>query len=186
MNTFRAKGLTLSILIVLIIVRGKSYAMAIKPRLREHFDHHTISTAGQEFSYSGLSNTINLWYEKPFEYAIGLAINPVLGNTKYKDGLQSVLGEKITLRLIGIEAKHFPVKLIEHGFYRVGLFYTELQTDTAFGDLSGWSFLIGVGHEFKIWKMGIAPEFAIRRSFLANSTSVLSITPSIGFHFYVM
>jgi hypothetical protein len=173
-------------ILALICISFRAFSMTFRPRLREHFDDHTIKTNGQEYNYTGLSNTFNFWYERPFDFALGLAITPVLGSIKYKNGPSSTFGDKIKLFGVGIEGKHFPIKAIPLVFYRMGVFYAELQTDEVIGDQSGFSVLGAIGYEFKVWKMGIAPEFAIRRSFLENSTSVLTFGPAIGFHFYIM
>jgi hypothetical protein len=173
-------------LLVLMSMSLSVFSMSFRPRLREHYDDHTITSGGQEYSYKGLSNTFNFWYEKPFDFALGLAITPVLGNGKHKGGTLSTFGEEIKLFGAGIEGKHFPIKAIPQLFYRAGVYYTELQTDQAIGDQTGFSVLGAIGYEFKVWKMGIAPEFAIRKSFLQNSTTVTTMGPAIGFHFYVM
>jgi hypothetical protein len=174
------------IIICLVFLSYSAFSMSARPRLREHFDDHKIKSGDQEYTYKGFSNTFNLWYEKPFDFALGLALTPILGNIKHKEGIQTTYGEKIKLFGIGVEFKHFPLKLLPQAFYRAGAYYTELQTDALIGDQTGLSVLGGIGYEFKVWKMGIAPEFAIRRSFLQNSTSVLTMGPAIGFHFYVM
>ncbi|MCJ8276607.1 MAG: hypothetical protein MJK18_07180, partial [Bdellovibrionales bacterium] len=60
----------------------ESWAGEWKFRAREHYEIHDISVGNQEFTYKGFSNTLNFWYEDPFNYSLGLAAGPLLGSSR--------------------------------------------------------------------------------------------------------
>ena len=96
------------LVLVVLCQPALAYADGWRFRAREHFEMHHIKAKGQSFDYTGTSNTINFWYEKPHEYAIGLAGGPVLGNADSDDSPSpSSLGKEVKLITLGIEAKYF-------------------------------------------------------------------------------
>lgn len=157
----------------------------IKLRAREHFvDGHSIQLSStSKATYSGLSNTLNIWQEVPFKYSIGLSISPILGSPKASDVGNAPLGEKIKLEVYGIEGKYFPLNQLK-GFLRMGLGYTKLKGAGNTGKYEGYSYYMGVGWEFPVWKIHLAPEFAFRKSNLSHEVTVNSTVVSLGVHFY--
>ena len=157
----------------------------IKIRAREHFEAHEYSVDGVDevFEFKGLTNTINLWYEKPFHYSFGLALGPVIGSAKAEDSSVQ-FGEKVQLWVAGLEGKYFPLKEDYRGFVRLGMSWHKLDTDGSFDSLEGWGLYSGLGWEFPWGKVSIAPELAFRKVYLEKDVEGDILTPSIGFHFY--
>ncbi len=159
----------------------------IRIRAREHFETHSykLGRTGQKESYKGLTNTINIWYERPFEYSFGLALGPVIGGAR-SDGPSEAsphLGGEIQLAVAGLEAKYFPVRNWK-GFLRGGVSWNSLRTNGTYGRLNGYGYYGGVGWEIPIKWVSVAPEIAFRRVHLAQDVTGDIFTPSIGLHFY--
>jgi hypothetical protein len=161
-------------------------ADGFKMRAREHYEtmRVTATDSDQPTTFSGFSNTINLWYEKPMSYAIGLAASPLwatLGVTGTKNS--DAFGERIRLVHIGIEGKYFP--LTAGGlFTRLGLYRATLQTNGLGGVTSGRSALAAIGYEWQIGRVGLALEWALRSGDLASGGTFHGEAPAIGVHFY--
>ncbi len=158
----------------------------IKIRAREHYELHSIKIDNQNLKYSGLSNTINVWYEVPFKYSFGVFISPIIGKTPINDKKNSnLLGDQIQIFNLGLEfKKYIPLFNKEQFFYRTGLSWIKIKSEGQSEDLNGLGLYLGFGYEFKYKRMGIAPEFAMRYGVLESNNSITSVTPSIGFHFY--
>lgn len=162
-----------------------SHAGEIKVRAREHIDFHNVDFhGGDNKSYSGLSNTINIWWEKPRIYSVGLAFNPIFGSAKSDEDAGDQLGDKIKLITLGIEGKYYHRYVTNNLFSRIGLGGTRLDSSGETGDVNGYHAYIGIGWEFDIKGVGVALEMALRHSRLAQNIVVNSVTPSIGVHFY--
>lgn len=160
---------------------------SIRVRAREHFEIHKykLGETGQTETYKGLTNTINIWYERPFEYSVGLALGPVIGGAR-SDGPSEAgprFGGDIQLAVAGLEAKYFPVSGLK-GFLRGGLSWNSLRTNGTYERLNGYGYYGGVGWEIPIKWVAIAPEIAFRRVHLAQDVTGDIFTPSIGLHFY--
>ena len=169
----------------LTLIAENISAEQIKMRAREHFDFHNIMFSdGTNHNYSGLSNTINLWWEKPRNYSIGLAFNPILGSANTDDEVNGRLDEEDRLITLGVEGKYHHRYLMINLFSRVGLGASRLQGSGATGDVDGYHAYVGLGWEFNVKGVGVALEMAYRRSQLEQGVSIDSITPSIGVHFY--
>jgi hypothetical protein len=162
-----------------------SFPEDIRVRAREHFEAHRYKAdgLGGDFEFRGLTNTINLWYEKPFHYSVGLAFGPVIGSAKAKDA-STEFGETVKLWVAGVEAKYFPYSAEHLWFIRLGLSWHRLETDGRFNSVDGWGSYLGLGREFPIGMVSIAPEVAFRKVFLERGVEGDVVTPSIGFHFY--
>jgi len=168
-----------------LVASEKALAGDIKVRAREHIDFHDIAlNDGSDITYRGLSNTINLWWEKPRIYSIGLAFNPIFGSASSDKSHDARLGDKIKLITLGAEGKYYHRNISPNLFSRLGLGYTRLNTEGYLGDIDGYHGYIGAGWEFDVKGIGIALEIAYRQSRLERGTIVDSITPSIGVHFY--
>lgn len=172
------------IMMIVLFVTPAYSAGEWKWRAREHFETHTIEQGATEAEYKGLSNTINYWHEIPFDRSIGVAFGPVIGDaTREGTGLETEIGRKIKLQTVGVEYKKWYSQDIP-AFIRLGANYQRLETQGSVGDVSGTGIYYGVGYEFIVRGVGIALEYAIRKSNLDSGVSVESVTPSIGFHFY--
>ena len=171
------------IIFLLLSFALEANAMKFKVRAREHVETHKIDINGAETTYKGLSNTINLWWEMPYELYYGFYISPVFSSLE-EDESGSPLGEEIHLFSAGFAGKYFVHKLIQNTYLRLEIGYSELRPDNSVDDATGVSYLIGYGYEFPLEMFGLALEAAYRYSDLSDNTTVKSFTPSIGFHFY--
>lgn len=174
-----------------VVSSGLSHASEgrFRIRLREHFELLSVKyePAKDTENYFGLTNTANLWYEKPFHYAYGIAFGPILGSAKsVNDGSPAGTDPKIRLWNIGFEGKRFLRPGKEGLFGRAGITGNILDTRGSMGKLGGGGYYLGIGWESKIWKVGLAPELAFRHVFLEGGSRALAFTPSIGVHFYVL
>lgn len=167
-------------LISIVIVPLESHS-AWKFRAREHFDFHQIQFGDESAPYRGLSNTINFWYERPFDSAFGLSFGPLLGSANNSNPNSSTFGQKITLYHWGLEYKKY---LLRGFFTRPSLGWSYLNSSGSENSRDGFYAYLGAGYEFKISSIGLALEIAARHSWLARDVSALSITPSLGLHFY--
>ena len=154
-------------------------------RAREHFESHEYKYSGQKIKYTGLTNTINIWREEPYKWALGLALGPVIGSAKEKNS-GAALGEEIQLSILGVEGKYFPFAGQIDLFTRLGITYSKLDTEMGPDDPDGIGYYAGVGYEFRTEMLGIALEFGIRYVDLSSDITGTIVTPSIGFHFYDM
>jgi len=170
---------------VVLIAPYMTYAGEIKARAREHIDFHRISFSdGGNNSYSGLSNTINIWWEKPRIYSVGLAFNPILGSAMADSEPDIRLSDEVKLITLGMEGKYYHRYVTNKLFSRLGLGATRLDTNSNIDNVDGYHAYIGAGWEFDVKGVGIALEMAFRHSRLAQNIVVNSITPSVGVHFY--
>ncbi len=172
------------ILLSLIILFSDSvFAGKIKIRAREHYELLKIKTDSSEDKYKGLSNTINIWWEEPYDISYGVSFSPILSGLREEDS-NSTFGKKIQTINAGVELKYFPKKLIRYLYVRPGLTYTILRPDNLIQNRNGYSAYLGLGYEIPFSKLGLALEVAYRYSDLDQNTTIETITPSIGFHFY--
>ncbi len=153
-------------------------------RAREHFETHRYKLNSGEYELTGLTNTLNIWYERPFHHSLGLALSPVIGGAKAKGAVSNEIGTEVKLWVVGVEGKYFPYGPQRKGFSRLGLSWHTLNTKGTFGDLQGWGYYVGLGWEFPVGMVSLAPEIAIRNIHLGNDVSAAIFTPSIGVHFY--
>ncbi len=173
------------VLFIVLSVFEQSAAGDLKVRAREHFDFHKISlNDGDDTFYRGLSNTISIWWEKPWIYSIGFAFNPVIGSADANGDYDARIGHKIKLITLGLEGKYYHRDIAPSLFSRLGLGYSRLDASGSAGDMDGYHVYIGAGWEFDVKGIGIALEMAFRQSRLAQGGIVNSVTPSIGVHFY--
>jgi len=181
----KATSVNLFALFIVLMAFEQTNAGEIKARAREHVDFHNIVFKdGSDAAYSGLSNTINIWWEKPRIYSIGLAFNPILGSAEADGETDARLSRKLKLITLGLEGKYYHHYIYHNLFTRLGLGSTRLDTNGNIGEVDGFHAYIGTGWEFDIKGVGLALEMAYRQSRLAQGVVVNSITPSIGVHFY--
>jgi hypothetical protein len=177
-----------AVLAVSVTARGEAEDVrtdgGFRARARQHFEWMTIDYGDADASYLGLSNTINVWWEKPFDWSFGLAFGPILGSADRRSSTTPGLPETLTLWHLGFEGKYFPLKKLGL-FGRAGLFLSVLDPSVGSDVYAGAAYYAGFGWEFQVWKIGIAPELAIRHAWLEGGRSAFVVTPSIGLHFYL-
>ena len=158
----------------------------IKFRARESFENLEFEYQGQKQSYRGFSNTINLFYEKPFQYSLGLAFGSIFSSLQAKNNqpLQN-LGEKVSFYFVGLESKLFFLHSGKRGFFfRPGIYLQILKSGGPSGDDKASAILGGLGYEFLVYKnISLAPEVAYKRG-TAGDFNFAGITYSLGVHFY--
>lgn len=158
---------------------GQNYAF----RARENYDFLKFSGTNISEKYAGLSSTINLYNEIPYNLSYGLSLTLPLG-TIQADGVTSPLGEEIDLWQFGGDIKYFPLENLK-AFLRGTLTYTLLKSDRLNDDPSGVGFYVGLGWEVPIYKgLALAPEVGYRHMELENDLSANSLLLSLGLHFY--
>ena len=155
----------------------------IRMRAREHYETMQITNKLGTSSYVGFTNTINVWYEEPYRWSLGLAGSPLWAMLHAKSPLESYSS---TIRLVhlGIEGKFFPLPNIVNLFFKCGVFDAQLTSNGVAGQLRGHSLLGGVGYEWDLGGIGLAPEISWRWGRLADQTEVVGSAPAIGVHFY--
>jgi len=176
----------LFIFLSFVVTAPLASAENFKFRARETFELQDVSFEGQSLKYSGLSNTINFWYEKPFDLSYGLAGGSILSAFKTKDRPTNGLGETLNVFFLGLEAKTFFIPSAKGLFGRVGAYWNMVDTNGVQGDKAGVAGYLGAGWEFMIGKsFSLAPELGYKRGdmqgFVYDSYSI-----SVGVHFYKM
>lgn len=152
----------------------------IRIRAREHFDVFQVNANEKTDTYFGLGPIINIWYEQPYLYSIGIA----LGATFLWDNNNENLGSEIQIYDIGLEYKLFPFERINSLYLRLGTAFSILDNNLYSESLYGESFYAGCGFEFDMDTFGLALEAAFRYYNFEKEVSMISLSPSIGFHFY--
>lgn len=165
----------------LFLISTNALAFNFKMRAREHYEVHEIYNKDKIDHYRGLTNTINLWWEKPYDTYFGLSFSPILASIKeVKEDSQ--YGEKITQQNIGLEFKKF---LSSKLFYRLGLGHSNLETTKgAEKNFKGNYGYLGLGIEIPFDSHGLALELAYRYADYEKGIYIKTFTPSVGFHFY--
>ncbi len=154
-----------------------------KLRARESYDILRVHRDTHAAEYPSFSHTINLFYEKPFDRAFGLAIGPF--GFSYSIKKQSrYFSEKLRLISYGFEYKTWwPSQF----FIRAGLYYNYMNTNTVDdGVLHGGSIYLGGGYEWNIKDVGLAVEIGHRRHFFPSNWSIENNSVALGVHFYPM
>ena len=158
-------------------------------RAREHYEWVAVEhlAGASTTTYQGFTNTLDLWWEEPFRYQIGLAGSPLFATLPIvgSDQPQGV-GDRMRLVHLGIEGKGFPLAGLVSVYLRGGVYASTLDTMGSKGTVRGTSGLIGVGYEWTIHGVGLAPEVAWRRGVLADGITFRAFAPAIGVHFYQM
>ncbi len=166
-----------------LLAPNLAYSEKFAIRAREHYDVHKYNLNSQTFEYKGLSNTFNLWWEKPYQWSFGFSFNPLIGSATTEDDA-SPFGEKIRLWILGLEGKYFPMPDWLLIFLRGGLSYHILEVKDGVSNPEGYGGYLALGYEFKTKKLGIAPELGIRKIKFSRGVEGNLVSFSIGFHFY--
>ncbi len=192
MTSFRTSqsGLTTALaptlfgLFILIATSDLCQAGEFRFRAREHYDQHSLTYNNENVKYQGFSNTINFWYEKPFDLSVGLAGGSLFGSARTDETAPNGIGETIQLYFLGVEAKYFPLDNPKPLFVRAGLYWSLLDSKAALTSQNGASFYAGAGWEFLAWsEVGIAPELGLRLWRL-QGIEITTFNISLGVHFY--
>jgi len=154
-------------------------------RAREHYEWIELKTGDAgPLHYAGLSNTIDLGYERPMQWFVAAAISPILATFGQRGENPPSAAERIRLTHLGAEGKLFPWTETPWLFTRLGIFAVELKPLAGTAVTSrGASAYGGVGYEVLLGGIGLAFEFGVRRGEVPGTT-LSSITPSLGVHFY--
>lgn len=155
-------------------------AFEFKMRAREHYETHKV-LASKNIEYKGFTNTINLWWEKPYDISVGFFFSPLLAKF-YNDSPNFGYGKEFRFLATGVELKYFPK--IYNFYLRSSLGYSKIKDSNSILDEDGLSLYFGLGYEFSLKNFGLALEVAQRKSYYSNSVEVDTFSPSIGFHFY--
>lgn len=156
-------------------------------RFRESYQIHKL-TASQTgtTTYQGFSNTLNFWYERRFEWAVGLAYSPMFSSIRTDDNKTEGVDNKILLYQLGFELKYF-FPSISDGFYvRPAIYQSWLKTNDERGTIKGFAAGVGLGWEFSIAedKIGLAPEISYQNAKFSRTVKDQVTAVSIGVHFY--
>jgi hypothetical protein len=151
-------------------------------RAREHYETLSLTGTGAPATYWGFTNTIDLWYEVPFHYSVGLAGSPLLA-TLHSGAPPKGFSDTVRLLHLGAELKIFPSAVMP-AFFRLGAYQATLMTDGSAGNLTGASGLGGLGYEWNLSGIGLAPELSWRRAVLAKGIAADAFAPCLGVHFY--
>ena len=171
-------------ILILFFVTTNLYAVNFKVRAREHYEIHELHSQHSLEVYSGLTNTINLWWEKPYDYSFGFSFSPIIAGINANKSDNSY-GDKITQQNIGFEIKYFLHNILKSLYIRPGFGYSRLETNKGESkNFFGQYGYLGLGMEIPMDSYGLALEMAYRYADYANDLIVKTITPSVGFHFY--
>ncbi|MFK7825971.1 MAG: hypothetical protein AB8G05_17595 [Oligoflexales bacterium] len=155
-------------------------------RVRENYEHLELSLSHQKYRYQSFSHTFNLWFEKPYDYAFGLATGPfVMSYSKspqQKIPDQHEFGEYIKFISHGLELKKWYLK---NYFFRMGTYFHQFNSNGTLGKDWGLGGLFGLGYELDFENIGLAFEADYKLSKLSRSSvEISSKMVAIGFHFY--
>lgn len=153
-------------------------------RARESFEWFDIESSSQDVAYQGLTNTFNLFYEKPMEYSIGLAGGSIFSGLSTTDTPLPGFSDEIKTTFIGLEAKYFPTKALRGFFVRPGLYWKTLNSKGVVGKVDGFMGGVGLGYEIPIWEqIHLVPETGTQFGDLgAYPVNIKSV--SLALHFY--
>ncbi len=170
------------LLLGLTLFASSAEAGPVHLRAREHYETVDVTSPDGRATFSGFTNTIDLFYEVPFRYSLGVAGSPLFATLSGKGHLPG-LGDTIRLVHLGCEGKAFPFEGWPV-FGRLGVYRTTLASRDAAGTLQGESVLFGLGFEVDLGGIGLAPEMSWRRGELSQAVGFVGLAPAIGVHFY--
>ena len=173
------------IFLVFICISETVFAQEWRLRAREHFDTATVNYGNlmDKETTSGIGPTINFWWEEKYKNSFGLALS--LMYIDYARDSESLgRGHQMELWKLGVEGKHDPLEGEGGLFFRWGISKNKLKTKGSLGELKGNGGYLGIGWEFPFEILGLAIEIAQRQIRLENNLSIVTLSPSIGVHFY--
>lgn len=156
-----------------------------KARARENYEQIKINIGQASHQFESFSHTINLWYEDPFNFAVGLATGPYGMAYRESPGQEQrppELGQSIKLINQGLELKYW---YLAGAFVRTGAYYQQFNSQGSAGRDEGTAWLIGAGYEWDLSGIGLALEADYRASRLNRlQWDVNASMVAIGVHFY--
>ena len=173
----------MKIILFIIVSLNQCFSCSWKMRARENYEINSIETSNEKLKYKGLSNTINMWCEKPYDYSIGLAYSSIFSNIETKE--LASFGKEIKLMNISAEYKYFMNDFLKNFFARPSIGYAKLRPDVG-ASKDGWFSYLGLGYEYPFKKFGLSLEVAYKYPILKDDIKIKTIQPSLGFHFYKM
>lgn len=159
----------------LLLLAPAADAAQWRLRARENFESGVIDMGGEPRAYRGAISAFDLFYEEPFGRSYGL--------TLHYGGLGRAAGAgRVTVTALGLEAKRFVWKKL---FLRGGLL--SQATDPAGPGRESWTWggSGGLGWEFPVWRLGLAPELGGKALWGARGRRVSLGYLALGVHFYV-
>ena len=183
MNHTTSKGTSMRTLtLVLLLISGHAYATEGKFRIRARENYQQVNI--EKSSFQGFSHCFNIWYEKPFDYALGLATGSFLTYFYALDLKDDRLNSKIKLLSHGLELKYW---FYQGLFSRQGLYYQQFNGESLLRRDSGIAGLVGLGYEFNFSGVGLAFELDYRRGYLKEfHFKTQEKNFALGVHFYKM
>ena len=166
-----------------MLVASEAFAGRFRVRAREHYETIKFDDGDASKTYKGFTNTINAWYEEPFQYAVGFAGSPIFARL-FADQALPGFAPEVRLVHLGVEGKMFPAPEVLSGFLRGGVYQSQLTSNGEAGRMGGSSYLVGVGYEFNFDGIGVAPEASWRGGNLDDEVRFSGSAPCIGVHFY--
>ena len=172
-------------LILLLLLCGPAAAEQAEPnwrmRARENFESASLNLAYEQgnLPYTGALSAFNIFREVPWRYGYGFTFQ--YGALK-RNGRK----ERVTVTVLGLEAKNFPSEDFEYWFVRGGLLATAIDPAGPGREMWNYGFSAGTGMEFPVWKLGIAPEVGTKLQWGSRGRRAHSLYFALGIHFYVM
>ena len=157
----------------------------IRMRARENYEWITIDTRPGSWQSSSFSHTLNLWYEKPFQWAIGLGAGPYVMSypeTSKKEARGEGIGESVKIINHGLEYKRW----LPQGFFgRLGIYHILFNSTGSAGKDQGYGALLGFGYEHNFDGIGLALEIDTKTINLQKTSwRIRSNMVALGVHFY--
>ena len=174
-------------IIICYCISSLLLAQNFKLRIREKYEINTIKFNDINYKYHGFSNTLNFWYEDPYNVAIGLAYSPILSGLNCS-GDNCIFGDEVHIFNYGLEIKYFINNVVKNVFVLPGIGYARLITryNDSLPNYGGIYFYGSLGYEYPFDSFGFSMEIGYRYISLREEISISTIMPSVGFHFYKM
>lgn len=123
---------------------------SLRFRARESYETLDIKSGNLSDRYAGFTNTINLFYEKPFKHSYGLAFGSLFSGLNSSTSTLA-LDTSIEFYFLGLEAKVFLSAFKTQGlFIRPGAYLQQLHNDGVDSKINSTSASAGIGYEFLI------------------------------------
>lgn len=164
--------------VLCLLLAAPASAAQWRVRAREHFETGTIDLGGEPRAYRGLISAFDLFHEEPFERSYGLTV--------HHGGLgRAGAAGRVTMTVVGAEAKLFPARAARLWFVRGGLIGQASDPAGPGRESWAWGGSAGTGVELPVWKLGLAPEVGGKALWGARGRRVSMLYAALGVHFYV-
>lgn len=170
----------LLLLALLLLPAAPSSAAQWRLRARENYEtgQTDLGDGAGELGYRGFRTAANVFYEQPFHYMAGLAVQ------RGRMG-RAVGDDSLTTTTVGLEGKLFPAEALTWWFIRSGVLAEALDPAGPGKDMWVYGGSLGTGLEFPVWKLGIAPEVGGKMLWGSRGRNVRNLYVALGVHFYV-